>query len=83
MKFNAAVALLLVVHASPIGTLLLAVWTENRYIEQVIIEQTIWQHAGLCLSARRHKQVRQEALIGWPYYTGARMSHAIKHNAID
>ena len=29
------------------------------------------------------KQVWQEALTGWPCYTGAQMSHAIKHNAID
>lgn len=52
MDLHAAVAVLLVVHLSPTGAPLLAVWTAQRYIKQVIKEQTIWQHVGLCLSSK-------------------------------
>ena len=51
MNLHAAVAVLLVVNLSPTGTRLLAVWTAQSYNKQVIKEQKIWRHVGLCLSS--------------------------------
>jgi hypothetical protein len=63
---------------------MIEVLTAHRSIKKVIKEKTIWQHLGLCLSNKKAQTIMAGGLdrLNMVHYAGARMSHAIKHNAI-